>query len=906
MQKADTLIRTKLHLPFIRSELVSRPRLQEVIKRGLQGPLTLITAPAGFGKTTLVASCAAGLGLPIVWLSLDKDDNRTGGFLNYLIASFQEADKRIGCDAAQMLTAAQQISYEAVLTSLINDIVVTEIELIFVLDDYQFISNQSVHDIMAFFLEHFPITLHIVLATRSDPPLSLVKLRARGQVTELRTADLRFTESEASQFLNEVMGLHLDPRPIKTLEDRTEGWISGLQMAALSIRDRKDTTRFIESFSGTNRYILDYLLEEILARQSSEIQRFLLRTSILERLTAPLCEILLQVESAPGYFEGNETPVDGLLQDSTSALEYLERENLFLITLDQDRTWFRYHHLFAELLKARLRQTQPGIIPFLHSQASTWLKQNGFYMEAVKHSIAALQFDQAADLIEDFGPSLWAESDPSVVQMADRLPPDMLISRPKIGLYQAWLFLLQGNVEKTLPILIQLALKFNETEPISDKKWIQTITSTALSFLGRSSITPSFVQLPDYKALDEIPADEVILRDAADILYGMTLGRRGELNQAIEVALQTIQREKTLKGTSAIPSLVPFLARIYLKQGNLNKTAALCHEYLDPIKENRFRFIYSAGSMDIILGEVLYERNQLDEAEKHIMDGLRANESWVDIMTESWGHLALIQVLQAKKDYVSALKVVDKFEERLHGNLRPSELKDEYRTLRVQVELASGYLNSASVWAEQVINCEDFQLHENRYRLTLAHIRLAQGKYSEVEELLQGSISETSAANQLSRNLESKLMLASAFTAQHRLPEALELIESILSLAEPEGYIRVFLNGGEPVRNLLAAYIRTDPKAYKPYTQRILDLFSISNTIESNDHQQVGLIEPLSARELDVLRLMAMGKTNQQIAQQLIVAPGTIKAHAANIFRKLDVANRTEAVARARQLVILS
>ncbi len=298
MQKTDLLIRTKLRLPFTRPALVSRPRLQEQIAQGLCGPLTLITAPAGFGKTTLVASCIAGCGMPVAWLSLDKDDNQAGRFLTYLIAALQAADHRIGSEAAQLMAGIQPALPEAVLTSLINDLDSANTEIALVLDDYQFISSQAVHEAVAFLLEHCPNTFHLVIATRSDPPLPLARLRARGQTVELRAADLRFTEPEAAQFLNDVMGLRLDAGSVAVLEERTEGWIAGLQMAALSMRDRKDVLGFIEGFSGTNRYILDYLLEEVLASQPPEIQHFLLYTSILERLTAPLCDALLAMHES--------------------------------------------------------------------------------------------------------------------------------------------------------------------------------------------------------------------------------------------------------------------------------------------------------------------------------------------------------------------------------------------------------------------------------------------------------------------------------------------------------------------------------------------------------------------------------------------------------------------------------
>jgi LuxR family transcriptional regulator, maltose regulon positive regulatory protein len=906
MQKADTLIRTKLRQPFTRLEQVPRPRLDARIAEGLHGPLTLVTAPAGFGKTTLVGACVADCGMPVAWLSLDKDDNQAGRFLQYLVAALQEADDSVGNEAAQLLAAAQQAAPEAVLTSLINDMDTAGTELALVLDDYQFINSQAVYEAVVFLLEHGPRTFHLVIATRSDPPIPLARLRARGQTVELRAADLRFTASEAAQFLNDVMCLHLDEGSVALLEERTEGWIAGLQMAALSMRDRKDAFGFIEGFSGTNRYILDYLLEEVLASQSPEIQRFLLNTSILERLAAPLCDaILANVEES--NLVGNAPSTDPqllILNNSDSTLAYLESANLFLVPLDDQRQWYRYHHLFADLLRARLHQSQPDLAPRLHIQASGWLEQNGLIAEAIQHLFAAHESGRAADLIEHHGPARWADSDPSVIQMADGLPREMILARPKIGLYYAWYLILQGFIEKALPLLNDMGRRLAGADPNSGQHWMQTLIGLALAFLGQR-ISPGLDALPDFQILDEIPAGEPILRDTAEILYGMTLGRRGEIDRAAEVAIRCIQRAEIPHATLAIPAVVSFLARIYLVQGRLHAAASLAHAYLDPIKEKGLRFIYSAGSMNIVLGEVLYEQNYLVEAEKQIQEGLRANEPWVDVMNDAFGLLALTHVLQAQGDYAGALQIVEKFEKRLHGDFRPHEFEEDFRTLRIRVLLASGDLRSASQWADQVHLFEDFQRNPQRYRLTLARIRLAQGRYADVDDLLAGSASLSTSGNRITRQIESTLLQAAAIAGQGRLADTFGLIETCLALAEPEGYMRIFLDVGEICRDLLAAYLKSAVPGHKLYARKMLEAFSPATGVVSRGSQTAGLIEPLSGRELEVLQLMETGKTNQEIARQLFVATGTIKAHAASIFRKLDVANRTEAVARARQMSIL-
>jgi LuxR family transcriptional regulator, maltose regulon positive regulatory protein len=906
MPKADPLIRTKLRLPFTRPNLVPRPGLQTRIAVGLHCPLTLVIAPAGFGKTTLVASCVIGCGMPVAWLSLDRGDNQTGRFLSYLIAALHGADDRIGVEAAQLMAGMQPASPEAVLTSLINDLDSANEEMVLVLDDYQFISSQAVHSDVAFLLEHCPLTFHLFIATRSDPPLPLARLRARGQMIELRAADLCFSETEAGQFLNEVMGLRLDKKAVEVLAERTEGWVAGLQMAALSMRDRQDVHSFIERFSGTNRHILDYLMEEILACQSPEIQRFLLYNSILERVSAPLCDALLENGEPSELDDADGQPHLKLPAHTQSAsiLEYLERENLFLVSLDDERIWFRFHHLFADLLKARLHQVHPDTVPLLHKRASAWLEQKGFIPEAIQHLIAAHEIGKAADLIERYGPVRWAESDLSVVQMADSLPREMVIARPKIGLYKVWLLINQGHIDKALPLMNDMARQLGGADLNPGQQWILTIIRLALAFLGQRAKNLEYDSLPDYQAVEEIPADELILRDAADILYGMTLGRRGEFDRAVEFSVKSIHRKKISRGTSAIPTLVPFLATIYLFQGRLHSAASLCREYLDPIKEKGIR-ISTAGNMDVVLGEVLYEWNRLEEAEKHIRDGLQANEPWKNIMTDAFGLLALTYVLQGKGDYAGARQVVERFETRLQSLSRPVEFAEDYRTLRVRVQLASGDLQQTFQWADQIQLSEDYRLHKEYYWLTLARIRLAQGRYAEVEEMLAGMPFLDLAGNRITRQIECNLLLAAAIAGQQRLPEAFDLLESCLSLAEPEGYIRVFIGTGEHTRELLAAYLRITAPRHKLYAQKVLGAFSSLGGTAAPCLQPAGLVEPLSGRELEVLQLMALGRTNQDIARQLVVASGTVKAHAASIYRKLDAANRTEAVARARQLGIL-
>jgi LuxR family maltose regulon positive regulatory protein len=442
-------------------------------------------------------------------------------------------------------------------------------------------------------------------------------------------------------------------------------------------------------------------------------------------------------------------------------------------------------------------------------------------------------------------------------------------------------------------------------DPKSDRQWIATFVAVALAFLAPPPGTSEPDRLPDYALVEEIPSDAPILRNAADILYGMALGRRGALDRAVEVSVKCLQREKTIHGTKEIPTVASFLSRVYLMQGRLNDTAQLCREYLDPLLESGQRFNYTAGSMQIDLGEVLYEWNCLEDAEQHIRAGLRTNESWRNIMTDGFGLVVLARLLQANGDYTGTRRVVQEFERRMREHSQPREFDEDVRTLRVRVQLASGDLQSSARWADQIPFGEDYGLYGEYYRLTLARIRLAQGRYAEVGELLAGTSPPPGAGSQISKQLESDLLLAAAYAGQRRLPEALELLESCLELAEPEGYIRVFLDVGEPARELLASYLRSAASVHKKYAQQIMDAFPPLSQVHPPIPQPAELVEALTERELEVLHLISQGLTNKQIAQKLVVAPGTIKAHAASIYGKLDVANRTEAVSRARQLGVL-
>jgi LuxR family maltose regulon positive regulatory protein len=912
MQKAATLIHTKLNLPFTRPGLVSRPRLQEQIKHGLCGPLTLITAPAGFGKTTLVATCVADCGMPIAWLSLDKDDNQAERFLNYLIAALQNADNLIGSEATQLITATSQAPSEAILTSLINDLDRRGGEIALVLDDYQFISSQAVHEVVAFILKHCPKSFHLVIATRSDPPLPLASLRARGQTVELRAADLRFTETEAAQFLNEVMGLHLEAGSVTTLEVRTEGWIAGLQMAALSMRKHEDIGGFIAGFSGTNRYILDYLMEEVLSSQSPEIQRFLLLTSILERLTAPLCEALLaNDEGVMNQGDDRATGLESLSAgQSSSILEFLERANLFLMPLDDKRIWYRYHHLFSDLLRARLIESQPELIPQLHLRASAWFEQNDLVIEAIRHSLSIQDFERSAGLMLKYGPASWSQNEPSIMRLVGNLPPELLDKHPKLGIYQAWILVSSGRLPAAVALLTTLEEHIQAGEPSSSVPWMGAYIDLLLAYTAHpgDGIDPG--SLPDLQAFHSMPEEDTGLHNIADFIYAMLLGRRGELDEPAEILLQCIQRDSAAGGTTAIPLAVPLLARIRLMQGRLHEAADLCRETLKPINKKGTKIFYMAGSLHIILGEILREWNELDEAEAQIREGIRVNEPWQLIAANALGYAALARVQEAQGNIAGATATMTRLEAMFEEHTKPPDWEGELRSLQVRLWLATGDLARAVDWAKHFPMQPSPNPLQETDRLTAARVMMAGKNYREAQQLLEVLNQTPGIEKRTNRKIKINLLMACAMAGQNQMPQAFKWLETSLSQAEPEGLIRVFLDLGQPMQSLLARWLaHASAGTLRNHAIHLLSQFNHKQHAVTAAQEKVSLldelVEPLSPRELEVLNLMALGKTNQEIAQQLIVARGTVKAHTANIYRKLDVANRTEAVACARQLGLL-
>ena len=918
MQKADTLIRTKLRLPFTRSELVLRPRLQEQIMQGLYGPLTLITAPAGFGKTTLVAACVSGCGKPVAWLSVDKDDNQTGRFLSYLIAALQEIDPTIGSKAVQLLATSQQAPSETILTSLINDLDIAHKEIILVLDDYQFISNQAVHEDITFLLEHCPNTLHLVIATRSDPPLPLTRMRARGQTVELRAADLRFTEPETAQFLNDVMGLHLDARSVAALTERTEGWITGLQMAALSMRDRKDVLGFIEGFSGTNRYILDYLLEEVLASQPPEIQRFLLYTSILERLSAPLCEAILQVENVEGWIIDKPTtsfqPQN--LLNCQPVLEYLERANLFLVPLDDERNWYRYHHLFADLLQTQLKKTFGNqVVTQLHLRASEWYEQNGLTLDAIHHASLTSDFERMERLIEQNYIKMMNQGEMSWVRFwVGKLSKEMVIRRPWLCLYEAGSRSWFGQLEEANFFLNEAEKRINADSSAPD-------TQSKLGYHAYVKSRVTAMQGDTRRAIElcltareNIPGSNLGLGIDFSITLGYEYFLYGDFVNASKILNEMIRSGYTAGAINNPVAGYALLARMQVYQGQLHEAYDLLQKATQLIHEAGGQYLGVTGLVEAGIAALLCEWNDLGTAGVRLKRSLELLPMWDKADDFCLAYTTLSRILLAQGDRAEAVSMLEKAAQLTRTCGIFSEARNEVEATQVKLWLLQGDWLAVERWEttlEKRFGSDDpFRYEDELTHIMQARVFIAQNKQDKAIRLL-GRLEESARSEgRKGRLIEIMILKALAMQEVGEPAQALDILAKSLALAEPEGYMRIFLDEGQPLQMLLAQWLaHASASSLGDYAIHLLAQFDAQPhgiaAVQEKASPTGDLVEPLSQRELEVLHLLALGRTNQEIARQLIVSPGTVKAHTASIYRKLDVANRTEAVAHARQLDIL-
>jgi LuxR family maltose regulon positive regulatory protein len=928
---ATLLLTTKLYIPLIRPTLVPRPRLIERLNAGLPRQsggfarkLTLISAPAGFGKTTLVSEWVGNIRKDaeqesqavnrIAWLSLDEGDNDLARFLAYFIAAVQtiEAGREyagnIGSGALSALQSPQPPPIEAVLTSLINEIAAIPDRIVLVLDDYHLIEARPIHEALTFLLEHLPPQLHLIIATREDPHLPLARLRARGQLTELRATDLRFSPSEAAEFLNQAMGLDLSAEDIAALETRTEGWIAGLQLAAISLQGKEDTSKLIKSFSGSHRLVLDYLIEEVLDQQPEDIQTFLLRTAILNRLTGSLCDVITGQES------------------SQATLEILDRANLFITPMDDERRWYRYHHLFADLLRQRLRQSHPEQIPLLHMRASEWCENNNLPSDAIRHALAAEDFERAASLAELAWPA-WSEGYKSLAWLGwlKKLPDEMVRVRPVLSMDYAWAFLNAGKLEDADCKLKDVEQWLESLDTSNDQSKAPSSNMVVVDEAQFQALPASLASARAYlaqamgdihgtvkhagQALERLPEDDEYNRSAIAALLGLAYWTRGDLVAACSTFPGGILQydDDRIKGAFVV-------ADIYLTLGLLHEAIAFCedalrlaHELGEPMP---------VGTEDVYMGISTLHREQGDlKAAAHDLTTSRKLGEQVEL--PDWQYrwcIAQARFNESLGDLDAALDLLDEAE-RLYVRT-PLPVVRPIPAMKARVWVKQGKLSEALGWAcEKGLSIDD-ELHFLREfeHITLARILIAQhennrvdGSIHEAVKLLDRLMKAAEEGQRTGSLIEILVLQALALQSQGHINSALKSLERAIKLAKPAGFFQLFVDEGPPMARLL--YKALSRGIAPEYVRRLLSAFPVTEPEQTGSSKTQAsnseLIEPLSERELEVLELLAEGLTNQEIASRLYISLNTVKVHTRNIYGKLGAHHRAEAVARARALGIL-
>jgi len=899
------LLTTKLSVPSARSNIVARPRLMQGMYAAIQGPLTLISAPAGWGKTTLLHAWhaeASRKNWPLAWVSLDAGDNDPIRFWTYVLTAINTLHPEVGETPLALLYASSPPPIEEVLTSLINALIQLPTDTLLVLDDFHPIESPLIHDALGYLVEHLPPKMHLILASRSDPHLPLARLRALGALSELRAATLRFTVEETTIFLTEVMGLPLSAEQVAALQERTEGWIAGLQLAALSLQGREEVTGFIDAFSGSHRYVVDYLVEEALLRQPADVQNFLLQTCILERFSGPLCDAV----------RGQD--------DSQAHLAHVETSNLFLVALDDERQWYRYHHLFAEALGNRLQQTQPALVAELHRRASRWYEQHELFDEAVAHALAVPEVEHAARLIEEYAR---LTNFPSQFQVLlgwlDRLPDAFVRTQPTLCIMHAIMLVLTQQLEKASVRVQDADHCLEEEMPIQQRarllSWITAFRGYQARLLGDYERGVPMA----HKALELIPETEEMpftrmLRLASLLTAASAYLVDGDVTHTTERQVSAaVTSARAAINFPAIMKSLSNLARFQLLQGRLREASVTMEQATQLVpKPAGLHTLLHGADYYFIQGELLLEWNQLEQAEQHLAQGLAMVQGALiaDAEMITRGYLALARLQQTCGQHTRALQTLDAFAQMAQQRGFAPALVARGAAVRAHLALAQGNLAVALHWAQTSGMSATGALrypHEREY-LTLARVRIAQGRAQpldpylpEAVALLERLLADAEPKARQSSVIEILLLRALALQAQGQQQEALRTLGRALTLAEPEGNLRLFLDEGTPLLSLLRqAYTHQITPGY------VLTLLETADQKGSPAPPRSSVLgEFLTDREREVLRLLVDGASNREIAEHLVLSVNTVKKHVFNICSKLNVQSRSQAIAKTRKLQLV-
>ncbi len=909
---SDTLLLTKVSLPILRNIVVAREKVLKQLHEGVQDNhlLTLVSAPAGYGKTTTIRMWVEEAGYSVAWVSLEKSDNDLKQFLTYVLTALQQAEDDLGQAALEVIENAQEINLQQILGLLVNDLYALDQLVILVLEDYHLIENEKIDQFIELLLQQTVAKLHLVITTREDPNLPLTRLRVRNQFTEIRAADLSFSFNEADEFFSNVMGVQLQKKEMEILESRTEGWAAGLQLAALSLKDSANRVKSVEAFGGTHRHVLDYLIEEVLKSQTEDIKDFLRRTSILDQLSPSLCEAVTGQKASGKY------------------LQYLESNNLFLIALDEERTWYRFHALFAELLKNQLLQAEPERVDELHERAADWYVKNGFIQKAVEHAFQVSNLNKALTLIERHAITMLYQGEVNtVVGWFDRLPESPMQNSPMIFVNKAWALALWHHLPRRNEIE-QAAKSAERALDLSNadqalRNLVAGHIASVQAYLMQSVVTageePSKLIATSERAQELLPEDERGIRSVNALNIGYGYMRLGNL-PAAEKAYKQVLEDGVAGGNwyAAIYGQMALIA-IRISRGELNEALQLCNANVE--RFNRFlagqRFP-PIGELYSMQGGLLLEQNRLIEAEQAMKQGA----SLVHLSREQHARLhcysALARLCGVHGDRDGMLENLRALAE----GWAPFDFYAEALSHRLSTRQPfadPGSLETARSWAKQMGRFEDLPdvvsvdpVSEIYFqaRLSAAHVltRLAAQNPKEVSLLAvqkqfarHEKLAETHGA--LSWLIEIWIVRALMYHVEGQTQDAHHMIHNALSAAASRGYVRVFLDESDLMRPLLEA-VEPGLKDNElcSYVRRLLDAMP-GGTF--NDKAGVVEEQTLSDRELEVLNLLAVGQSYKEIGQGLFLSLNTVQFHVKSIYRKLLVNKRVQAIERAREMKLV-
>ena len=889
---------TKIHPPAPRRDLVPRPRLTDRLGVGQCPRLVLVSAPAGFGKTTLLCQWLAdSTQIHVAWLSLDEADNDPARFLEHVVAALQVVGQF--SEASELMAPGSEVPAEAVLTTVVNDLDVQPGRTLLVLDDYHVIEAPEVHRAVTFLVDNLPPNAGLAVATRADPPLPLPRLRARGELVELRASDLRFTPDEADAFLTHVMGLDLDNTQVAALETRTEGWVAGLQLAGLSLRGVEDTTEFVDAFTGSHRFILDYLVEEVLRHQPEPVRRFLLDTAVLRHLTGPLCDALTG------------------RRDGSSMLETLDRANLFVVALDGERQWYRYHQLFSDALRARLSAEQPDRASALHRSASEWYAAHGLPEDAVRHALGADDPEHAADLVEATLPDLRRQRRDRVLrEWLTALPGEVVRSRPLLGTYLAWTRLVVGDLDGVEGALADAEQALAASPPtvatgasVATQEELRTLPATMAIFRasaaqarGDSDATRQYARI----ALDLAGPGDHMARGGALGFLGLAAWARGDLEEAVDTFSAAVQSMGAAGDVADELGSTVVLASMWVGRGRPVEARRLLERALATAGRHHGAALATLGDLHVGLADVLVEQGELVAAGEHLRAAKELGEPASLLENRHRWYAAMARLCRAQGDLEGAVELL--------GQAEPLYLPGFFPDLRpipaqrARVRIAQRRLADAWEWARdhQVQQVVDSSFLDEYDQLTLVRLLLAQhrvdghrGCLDDAAHRLDRLVPGATDGGRDGSLVEIRLLQALVADVQGDRAAALSHLGAALEAGVAAGYVRLFLDEGDPMTRLLEA------------AERLPTAGDHARQLAGAAYRQpavpprAGDAEGLSEREVEVLRLLATALSGPEIARELFVSVNTLRTHTKHIFTKLDVNTRRAAVSRAADLGVL-